>query len=113
MIITIFKGNHSNISFRFTDSDGNNEDVSTWGITLNVNATKEAAVPSITLDSTNTPLEIDMTDAATGLIVAKFVPADTNALTVGEYIWDLRTVVGGEVITRIVDKFYIKGVVKV
>ncbi|MCP4651577.1 MAG: hypothetical protein GY853_16055 [PVC group bacterium] len=113
MRFSIYKGNNVGIPFRFKDSDGENEDVSSWTITLNVNKTKEAPSPSIILDSGDTPLGIDMTDAADGLIVARFVPADTSSLDIGEYYWDLRTVVSSKVITRIMDKLTILGVVKV
>ena len=83
-----------NHSVQFTLKNEANEaiDVSAYAITLTVRTTASAAAASIELKTADG--EFTMTDAATGVIIANFLPADTASVDAGAYVYDLQLVSG-------------------
>jgi len=112
----MFKGNDWKQGFCVYDDNDVVVNITAYGITFNVNADLEDATPTIQKQNVadgGGASEIDMTDAASGIFYVIIDAADTAAMAVGEWYFDIRFTIATKVKTQVLDVFELKAPIMV
>lgn len=103
--LQMIRGDTTDYTLSFKDSNGNPIDISGWKICFTVK-------PSTFLGDERAIIkkDIEITDGQTGVVTIRINPSDTENVKPGEYIYDFQiTLPSGEVYTILLGEFEVIG----
>lgn len=116
--LAIYKGNDWEQRLQVVDDDGNNPDISAYGIVFSINDQYDENPLSAIIQKANvtgggTNTEINMASATNGIYKIIIDDIDTSAINSGDYYYDVKFIVGSLEYTQKVGIFRINQVVNI
>ena len=116
--LNLYKGNYWRQRLQVFDDDGNNPDISGYGIVLSINDQFDenplsAIIQKANITGGGSGTEINMGSATNGIYEPIVDETDTSGVNSGDYYYDIKFIIDGKPYTQKVGVFSINKVVNI